>query len=294
MSAPNDVVAVVTTFHPTSAILPNLERIAAQIGRIIVVDDSGATHSHSDIHLAAIDKITLIRNEANIGIAASLNRGLAHAARLGCQWVLTLDDDTLISNSYVSDVLAFAESGRAPALGLVACSRGENGLETRHNGTGFQLKRTLITSGCLFDIQLFQDLGGFDERLFIDLVDFDFCTRLRKAGRQLVLLDKIGMQHKVGHSKSIRILGRTTVIYNHAPFRLYYQIRNTLFFAKKHFAFDPVLCGYLLLDIVRLPIKALFFEQQKASRLRYLAQGLFDGLRGKGGRITEDTRQRSQ
>lgn len=290
MSGRHDVVAVVTTFRPEPSILPNLHRIAAQVDKVILVDDSGNGGGRSSMNFSDIGNIVVVVNEVNIGIAASLNRGIRQAAQLNYRWVITLDDDTLVSMSYVSDVLEVAESGRVPALGLIACSRG-NDERGKSEKTGspdsgsFKLKRTLITSGCLLETRIFEEIRGFDESLFIDLVDFDFCTRLRKAGRKLVLLEKVGMAHKVGHGRSVRFLGRDIVIYNHAPFRLYYQIRNTFLFARKHFAFDPLLCSYLLLDIVRLPIKVLLFESRKKTRLHYLAAGFLDGLRGQGGRI---------
>lgn len=285
-----DVAAVVTTFRPGPSTRANLLRIAAQVGKVIVVDDSGDAGAHPAIDFPEIANLDLVRNETNLGIAAALNRGVERAARHGCKWVITLDDDTLVSTSYVRDVLRFAESGQVPGLGLVACSRGtdpraaEEQRPARGAG-GFVMKRTLITSGCLFEVRLFEEVGGFDEHLFIDLVDFDFCTRLRKSGRQVVLLETVGMVHKVGHAESNRFFGADVVIYNHAPFRLYYQIRNTFLFARKHFAFDPALCGYLLLDVFRLPVKALLFESQKRARLRYLAAGFVDGLKGRGGRM---------
>ncbi len=147
-------------------------------------------------------------------------------------------------------------------------------------------KRTLITSGCLLKISTFRDVGGFDESLFIDLVDFDFCTKLRKSGRTIVLLNKVGMDHRVGNSRTVRLLNQKIVIYNHSPFRLYYQMRNVFSFARKHLPFDPLLCLYLLLDVFRLPLKTLFFEKQKPARFYYLARGLLDGLLSRQGKLT--------
>ena len=41
--------------------------------------------------------------------------------------------------------------------------------------------------------------------------------------------------------------------------------------------FDPVLSLYLLLDMFRLPLKALFFEQEKRARFFYLAPVFWTG-----------------
>jgi rhamnosyltransferase len=281
------VAAVVTTFNGGESIRPNLERIAAQVHVVVVVDDSGDSARTTDVDYAWIKNAVILRNECNLGIAAALNRGVAHAGLLGCDWVITLDDDTLVSTSYIDDVLNFARMGTPPSIGLIACSREDGESLPGPDGAGFRIKRTLITSGSVFDIKVFNEIGGFDESLFIDLVDFDFCTRLRESGRILVLLNKVGMAHKVGNSRVARFLGLTVLVYNHAPFRLYYQMRNVFFFARKHWAFDPLLSSYLLLDVFRLPLKALFYEREKRARFFYLAHGLLDGLRGRAGRLAK-------
>lgn len=286
MSERERVAAVVTTFNGGDSIRPNLERIAAQVHVVVIVDDSGDPARAAYVDGSWINNAVILRNERNLGIAAALNRGVAHAGSMGCDWVITLDDDTLLSTSYIDDVLTFVRMGALPSLGLIACSRDDGGSVPPSGGAGFRIKRTLITSGSVFDIKTFNEIGGFDESLFIDLVDFDFCTRLRKSGRVLVLLDRVGMAHKVGNSRVTRFLGLKVLVYNHAPFRLYYQMRNPFIFARKHWTFDPLLSGYLLLDIFRLPLKALFYEAEKRARFFYLAHGLLDGLRGHAGRLT--------
>ncbi len=253
---------------------------------VIIVDDSGSLCPPRDLDYAEIDNAIVLRNEDNLGIAAALNRGIAQAESMGCDWIITLDDDTLVSTTYIDDVFAFVQAGAQASAGLIACTRGEGNDGVPPVDNGFTVKRTLITSGCVFETKTFRDIGGFDESLFIDLVDFDFCTKLRKSGRTIVLLNKVGMDHRVGNSRTVRLLGKKIVIYNHSPFRLYYQVRNVFLFARKHLTFDPLLSLYLLLDVFRLPLKALLFEQEKHTRLFYLIAGLRDGVLCRGGKLT--------
>ncbi len=290
MSVPNKVAAVVTTINAGESLGKNLARIAEQVHVVIIVDDSGDSARASDTNWAGIGNAVVLRNVDNLGIAAALNRGIAQASEMGCDWVITLDDDTLVSKSYIADVFSFLQTDAPSSPGLVACSRDSGNPLPVLQQRGFKLKRTLITSGCVFELGTFQDIGGFDEGLFIDLVDFDFCTKLRKSGRSPILLDKVGMDHRVGNSRTVHVLGQRIVVYNHSPFRLYYQMRNVFLFARKHLAFDPLLSIYLLLDIFRLPLKTLFFEQEKRARLFYLATGMQDGLLGRSGRLTRKFR----
>ena len=143
----------------------------------------------------------------------------------------------------------------------------------------------MITSGSLSHVSAFESAGGFNEKFFIDLVDFDYCTKLRKNGYELVQLAGIGMHHKVGDSVIRSVFGVPVTVYNHAPFRSYYQVRNAFFFFKENIRFDPVLSFYVLLDVIRVPLKAVLFEKDKKKRLRYAVKGLKDGLKGKIGKI---------
>ncbi len=284
-----DVAAVVTTFTPSPAIVRNLRQIASQVTRVIVVDDSGQGYATAMVESAGLANLVLLVNEKNLGIAAALNRGMAEAAARGSGWVITLDDDTLVSERYVQDVFDFIDRHPNMTVGVVACGRQreDSGNTAGYQGEDmpFREKRNLITSGCVFDVTTHDAIGGFDERLFIDLVDFDFCIRLRKAGRKIIELECAGLTHMVGASRTVRFPGFALTVYNHTPFRLYYQARNAILFAGKHWRFDPLLCLVLLLDIVRLPAKAMAFESEKWKRLSYVVAGGVDGLRGRGGRV---------
>lgn len=283
VSAIVNVAAVVTTFKPEGSILANLKRIATQVGLVILVDDTGQAAGGLGGDFSKINNLLYIKNKANIGIAATLNAGVERAAEEGFNWVIALDDDTLVSETYIADVFEFIHGNQLPDIGLVACSRGVGVRAASRNEEKFFTKRTLITSGSVFSVDVFRRVDGFDEGLFIDLVDFDFCTKIRKTGRSIVMLNKYGMDHRVGNSQMKNFAFLRFVIYNHAPFRLYYQMRNIFIFVKKHFTFDPMLSTYIFFDAFRLPLKALLFEREKLKRLSYLAAGLWDGLIGRRG-----------
>lgn len=273
---------MVTTFAPDDSLEAHLRLVSPQVALVVLVDDTGP--DGSDRHYP-IDNLVVIRNATNVGIARALNLGIACAAERGCEWIITLDDDTRVRPDYLDVAFSFVNSGQVPRLGIVALSRPAAGVGPMPSPGGYRIRRNIITSGSLSPLELFQTLNGFSEDLFIDLVDFDFCCRARKLGRALVVLDAVGMEHQVGNAETRRWLGRRTTVYHHAPFRLYYQARNALVFARRHFAFDPLLCLVLLADVVRLPAKAICFERDKFTRLRYIGAGIRDALRGRLGRL---------
>ncbi|EHD0103007.1 glycosyltransferase [Vibrio vulnificus] len=270
---------VMTTFMPTDTVRENITNIAHQVDRVIVVDDTG---SSSHAHLFDLDdgSTIYIHNTENLGIAKALNVGFSKAKELGYQWVLTLDDDTKVGNFYLDRLSNYftQRPDELDEVGIVTLSRNEPKC-----GESAREKRTLITSGSLQSIENYQRVGGFDESYFIDLVDFDYCVRMRRLGKKLIELPEKGMEHKVGCTKIVSFFGLSITVFNHSPFRLYYQVRNVFIFSKVCFKIDPILATYMMLDIIRIPMKAMLFENNKLARAKFIMKGLLDGVFGKSG-----------
>lgn len=101
---------------------------------------------------------------------------------------------------------------------------------------------SLISSGMLTTIDVLKDIGGYDERLFIDYVDTDWCLKAQSKGYTLYVIPSIQMQHAIG-AKSIRVFGRYLSV--HSPTRRYYMLRNSLFMSRK-----PYVSGWLAMSFV--------------------------------------------
>ena len=81
---------VIPAYDEAGTIRGVVERALRHIGTVVVVDD-GST----DATAAALTDlpVTVLRNADNLGKAASLRRGIAHAVRNGASAVITLDAD---------------------------------------------------------------------------------------------------------------------------------------------------------------------------------------------------------
>lgn len=277
-----EIAAVVTTFSPDETLSSNLLLISHQVALVVLIDDTGIGGENADY---AIRNLIVIKNSSNYGIAKSLNIGINYAAERGFEWIITLDDDTRVDEDYVSTISRFLGSTTLTNIGIIALSRPVPSFAAKAAQGNYSIRRNIITSGSFFSVDIFRSIGGFSEDLFIDLVDFDFCCRIRKAGYTPVTLSNIGMQHRVGASENRRFLFLNTTVYNHSPFRLYYQIRNAIVFFGRHFSYDFLLCSYIILDVLRIPAKAVLFEADKTLRLKFVWRGLRDAVLGRLGRI---------
>ena len=89
--------AVVPTFRPESGPLMDLLEVLAAQADVIVADDASPCTSDRVLADVASQGIPVVRHSHNAGIARSLNDGLRHAQATGADWLLTVDQDTVIT-----------------------------------------------------------------------------------------------------------------------------------------------------------------------------------------------------
>ena len=133
----------------------------------------------------------------------------------------------------------------------------------------------LITSGTIVNVNVWALLGGFDETMFIDSVDFDFCIAARNAGYKIYKTNKTNILHEVGHSRIVNFLGKEELILNHSCQRYYYIIRNTIYLGRKHQGIP--LLKQILLSIKKI-ILVLFFEKSKSQKIKLSIKGFIHGF----------------
>jgi len=288
------VCVIIPTFRPT---LTLVERVAALSTRyeVVVLDDDpgGAGASEVLARIGCLRAVTLLRNHTNLGIAATLNRGVRHGLQTGCEGVVTLDQDTDIGPVFVEQLLAHAGS---PDLGVIGPGNIDGvayGSEVR---AGLQEPYEILQSGMYIPAGTFARVGLFDEGLFIDSVDTDFCLRVRDAGLKVYAVVGLDMQHQLGGSRkrSFRRGRYRPVATDHPPFRWYYIIRNRLVVLRRYGARYP---RWALVSFRRLVVAvalALTVEQGRMRKLLAMAWGAYHALVGRAGpapqRISRDVR----
>ncbi len=219
----------------------------------------------------------------NKGIAAALNAGFEYLIKQGCDAVLTMDDDSSFPLADASAVLPLVEK-RLGDYGIVGLnfncspdSKSDVVIRT-HNW---------LTSGNFVSTEAWKAVGGYREELFIDYVDFDFCSRLEQAGYKVGYLRDYSIEHRIGNPIEFKLLGRTFHAMNHSPIRDYYRYRNARFLSKENpQAFEK---EYLKELFWQLP-KMLLFEDNKAEKLRMIRKGIADGKQGKLGKYSSQQR----
>ena len=188
--------------------------------RVAVVDNGSQDGSASALADRFGEAIDLIINEENLGFAKGINVGIRHALAQAADWVLLLNNDTIIAPDMVERLMA--EAGRRPDVGILAPAifyhdqpdrvwrlgdRHHSWLPiplkvpTRELKTRETLAIDFVTGcGMLIRRQVFSAVGLFDPKYFMYYEDADFCWRAAQAGFAIVCVPAARMWHKVSRS----------------------------------------------------------------------------------------------
>jgi rhamnosyltransferase len=267
-----NTIASIILYNPEiKRLQQNIEAILPQINEIIIIDNASSNFQEVERLINNYSKISIIKNKTNTGIAAALNQAAIFAMDKYYDWLLTLDQDTVCASNIIETYNQFTNIQN---IGILTCNiQDRNFSITNTAKDGFV--DLCITSGAFMNLNAWKKVFGFDETMFIDSVDFDFCISLRDAGYKIFKTTKTKILHEVGHSRIVNFLGKEELILNHSCQRYYYIIRNTIYLGRKHQGIP--LLKQILLSIKKI-ILVLFFEKSKSQKIKLSIKGLIHGF----------------
>jgi rhamnosyltransferase len=288
------VCAVVITFFPDAGFSERLEKIAAQVFRVIVVDNGtmGKSGDNLERALRVSGSVTYIRNSENLGVAAALNQGIRKALKEGdCPWIVTFDQDSLPAADMVEKMLTVWRSHPHPERLMVAGPRTAFVDSTSRTDPpedrSWREATHVITSGSLISRRAFHLAGYYNEGLFIDYVDIEYCLRLRSLGYQVIEVHSTELLHHMGRLEERLFLGEKVHPTHHPPIRRYYQFRNALLLHRQYRESQRPWCRKNRIILMKILILILLYEKQRLRSLFQIIRGIGHGLAGRSGRSGE-------
>lgn len=273
----NVIAAVFVTYQPDLALLERaICSIARQVGALYVVDN-GSSNIKDIFSLCYRNGATLLSLGSNCGIACAYNRAFDWAKSHGCSWVITCDQDSVMPDDMISRFLGVVGSCEQDEdLGIVCPNFIYRTTGQREYGYDFPIKiDKCISSGALTSVDAWQMVGGFDEAMFIDGVDFDFCKRLRDAGWSILLVPDVCIEHEIGDVRIHRVFGHQFQVFNHSAFRKYYIAQNIVYISGKYHGGKPESVAYL--KVLKQLLLVLFYEKDKQEKITSIMRGARHG-----------------
>ncbi|MFK4805830.1 glycosyltransferase family 2 protein [Microbacterium sp. ZW CA_36] len=270
---------VVLAYHPTVEIRHNVRQLLTQVPRVFIVNNSPDALSRELLGDLDGDRVVILEQTENVGVAAGFNAGMRAALDAGFDYVWIFDQDSTVTDGML-DALLRAQARTDVKVGIVgpALRAAETGnVYDADRGQGSAPIDALISSGALFSRALLEDIGLHDEALFIDYVDHDISLRAGRAGYTNLKVFETLLDHRFGESQPSRLLWRVVYVSNYSPMRQYYMSRNRVILARR-FGW-----GRWLRDDLRYAMKAwtkvLITERDRPAKVGAALRGLRDGLR---------------
>lgn len=271
------ICAGIVTYNPNILLLEKcINSIEDQVEYVILIDNNSTNIEEINKLLEKYRKTELLCNYENKGIAFALNQIANKAIEYGCEWFLTLDQDSICDSRMI---LVYKEYVNIVDVAVI-CPNIE--LRVLNNQTKesmveakFEYIDTAITSGSLIRVDDWKKVRGFWEYLFIDKVDDDFCYAVRNNGKRILRTNEIILEHEIGKPVVKKFLWKQYYADNYPKFRYYYIARNTILI---HYCYKNT--GYNAFKILLIRgAKIILGENRKLAKLSFFIRGIFDGIK---------------
>ena len=281
------VIAILVTYYPE---LDNIRQVIVNLKgqgvQICIVDNSSVGVDFGNLG------ITVFTLGENKGIAYAQNIGMKWAfEEQGADFVLQMDQDSIPEENLVSKLFEgynflMSKGYKVGLIGAQDIDKDTLANSSPKIDTGNQLAEKdnliivnqVLSSGSLIPKLTYEIVGGLDERLFIDLVDFEYCWRIIGSDFIVVKNTQAVIYHKLGEG-TIKIFGLLSVGLP-KPFRHYYSVRNSVHLILHGNA--PIY--WKVSSSIKVIFKMFFYPlalPQGRERLRFIWSGFRDGIKGR-------------
>jgi len=293
----SDVCAIIVTYNAGKKLLACLRSIKHQVEEVVFVDNGSDEETVSllnDIG-STYDGVKIFYNPENLGIAAALNIGVRYCLSRGYKWILTLDHDSEATPDLVEKLVGAYEELRKRGtenIAIVAANLFDTNIRsfmTRQEwfkGDDVRQGNRALTSGSLFNAAVFEQVGFFNDDLFIYYVDDDFCLRCTSKGWGIYKCRSAVLLHQEGVKEVREFLWKKFIYRNYDSSARYYISRNAVHMAKSYLRHGRYYnCWKIAERLSSQAVRIVLFGKNRGILLRFMLKGLFDGIMGKYGRI---------
>lgn len=286
---------LIITFNPEPSLKNTIQYLKKQFNRIIIVDN--ASHGSGKDTLYSIESehkthgVTIHYNKDNYGISAALNQGFKIAQDNGFKWVVSFDQDSRPHDNYLDRGQDILSSFKNPeAVAMITPTLYEEKLQAiipfnKIPKEKCSPTRLAITSGAITRVDSFFNVNGYNESLFIDYVDFDFCFRLRHSGYTLLESNQLILNHQLGNTQKHDFFFTNFITTHHNEIRRYYITRNRLYMYKRYFLLETDWVIEDIMNFIKDVFKILIAEKQKRAKIKSIYMGIRDFSVNRYGKI---------
>lgn len=276
--------ALVTLYNPSEKEFNNCRILSQQVDTVILCDNS--QESHETVFQNEKNIIYITKNE-NLGLGTAFNVALKNDTY---GWkdddlIIFFDQDSQIGEGYIQ---ALQDEYRKietliPNLGCLgpvfyntSNGRTERPRQKKNiTDETYEVSNT-ITSSLMMRYGNLKRIDFWNEKVFLDLADWDLCWRMQKAGMVCCMTEKVVLHHSVGNGE--KKVGPIKLRVGQ-PFREYYQTRDALYLLQENYV--PLKMRLRLIANVTIrPVVHYLMLDDKKSRMKFIRRGINDYKKG--------------
>lgn len=276
--------ALVTLYNPSEKEFNNCRILSQQVDTVILCDNS--QESHETVFQNEKNIIYITKNE-NLGLGAAFNVALKNDTY---GWkdddlIIFFDQDSQIGEGYIQ---ALQDEYRKietliPNLGCLgpvfyntSNGRTERPRQKKNiTDETYEVSNT-ITSSLMMRYGNLKRIDFWNEKVFLDLADWDLCWRMQKAGMVCCMTEKVVLHHSVGNGE--KKVGPIKLRVGQ-PFREYYQTRDALYLLQENYVPLKMRLRLIANVTIRPVVHYLMLDDQK-SRMKFIRRGINDYKKG--------------
>ncbi len=291
--------AGIVLFNPEDEIrlYRSINSVLSQVERVYIFDNS--TESHNYIFP---DSVVFLTEHENKGVSYALNKLMLRAKNDGFDWLITMDQDSILPEQTIVSYEAHISDD--PLLAIIC----PQVIDTRRSYMEIKKEPAeeyvdfCITSASCTNLNAWKNVGGFDEWLFIDLVDNDFCKRIIVSGYKILRINSLVLDQEFGkiipknekvqsfwnnfakkvHNMNFAKLGYKKLV---SPTRVYYTNRNIIYINRKLKKYGKTgykqnyNCNTYFGFLISFSIPSILRAQNKIKVLKAVIKGIKDGAK---------------
>lgn len=262
--------------------------------KILIIDNASTNDSLNYIKQSLADCI-IIESKQNLGFAGGNNIGIKYALENGADYVLLLNNDTIVENDFLDKLVEVAQKDNN--IGVVGGkiyyhsnpkkiwysggkinkftgSTKHLGVDETDKGQYDNLTYTEYVTGCMMLVsrKAIEKAGMMDEKYFLYYEETDWNIKIKNAGFKIIYTPYSKIYHKV--SSSTQKLNESMG---------YYYDRNRYYFVMNNFKLKSKLCMYCYFRIILLLkyFKAILQNKEKKKQIiRYTFYSIKNNIMG--------------
>lgn len=275
------IIGVVTFYYPEKKVWNNISTYIEQLDKLIIWENTPSNDSKPYV-IPWKDKVEVMGLGKNVGIGKALNEVILYARENNYAFLLTMDQDSYFENSDFEKYVNILKQSRTISS-ILSPNYIIHEQYLYPYDTGLVQVDTTLTSGSLYPMTIFDQIGLFRDDFFIDVIDLEYSLRAKRYGITTQIATSIRLYHAAGYQKTKhKFLWKTFFPNEYSPMRSYYIVRNGIL-AMKLYPNEKNWNGYLFYWFYKRMFFVLLYEDQKLAKLKSLLLGFIHGKFGKTG-----------